>query len=174
MERGGALPDRCVVCNGAAGKRVSRTLYWSPAAWRYFSTFMPFVLLLGGFGMGSATLALFFWPALILLVVAHYFVRKRLTLDVGICARHQRQRNILSALSIAALVAAVLMLINLSPDDDSMLLLVTTLVSVVALAVAQSNVGVQAVSLKKFDSQHAWLGGVGRAFREALPELPRA
>jgi hypothetical protein len=31
---------------------------------------------------------------------------------------------------------------------------------------------VQAVSLNRLGDEDAWLGGTGKAFREALPELP--
>ncbi|MGH8741994.1 MAG: hypothetical protein ACREUN_13840, partial [Burkholderiales bacterium] len=46
MDRSGALPDRCVICNAdAAGYRLPRKLYWAPTAWRIGATATPFVVL---------------------------------------------------------------------------------------------------------------------------------
>jgi hypothetical protein len=167
MDIGAAWPDRCVACNEPAAQRISRTLYWSPAAWRYFSVISPFALMLGGVMLEVPMMALAFWPAVIVLVIAHYFVRRKLALDLAVCARHRRLRNILGALSIASVAAIILILANLTPDLWA--LLVAALALVIALALLQSFVGVQAVSLKEIDSQHAWLGGTGEKFRNALP-----
>jgi hypothetical protein len=172
MDREGALPDRCVLCNAPAGKRVARTLYWSPAAWRHFSWIVPFGLLIAGIGLRVPWMALAFWPLVIVLGIAHYFVRKKLKLELAICVRHERQGNILAALSIAAVIAAVAFgALQIAGNGVG---LVLVLASVVALGVLQRYAGVHSISLKKLDADHAWLGGTGRTFREALPELPAA
>jgi hypothetical protein len=171
MDRDGSLPDRCVVCNAQAGRRVSRTLYWSPAAWRYSSVLAPFALLFAGVLLGIPWLALAFWPSIIVLGIAHYVVRKKMKLDLGICERHRRQRNLLQALSIASLAGALIIMTFL-PSEGSLEALVAAVAVIIVLAVLQSFLGVQAVSLRRLDGEHAWLGGTGRHFREALPELP--
>ena len=172
LDAGAALPDRCVACNQPAVKRVARTLYWSPTAWRYFSVIAPLVMLFGGPALGAPILVVLFWPAVIVLLVAHYFVRKKLSVQLAVCERHRRVRDVLHALSIASLVGIVLVFLNLTPDAWT--LLVAAVALVIALAIVQSFVGVQAVSLKKLDPQHAWLGGTGETFRQALPERPGA
>ena len=106
----------------------------------------------------------------IALGIAHYFVRKKLALDLAACERHRRLRNILRALSIAALAGVVVIFFNLTAELWTLLLAAAALL--IVLAVVQGFVGVQAVSLKKLDTEYAWLGGTGKSFREALPELP--
>lgn len=165
VDRDGALPGRCVACNEPAAAHVSRTLYWSPRAWRY-SFLLPFALLFGGVAFRVPVLTLAFWPALLLLAFIHVIVRKKLVLPLGVCERHRWQRRMLRALSIASVVGLLLVLYS------SITLLAIFIPTVMVLAVVQSFVGVQAVSLKKLDAEHAWLGGTGRSFREALPEVP--
>jgi hypothetical protein len=172
MDRDGALPDRCVVCNEqASGKRIERTLYWSPAAWRTFSALAPFVLFAGGMLFSLPVLMMLFWPAVIVLGIAHYIVRRKLKLDFAVCQRHRRQRNLLAGLSLAAMAGMVAVFLNWSPTTATVVGLLTAVTIIIVLAVVQNYVGVQAVKLKKLDSQHAWLGGTGKSFREALPEL---
>ena len=172
MARDSALPERCVVCNEAAAQRVARTVYWSSAAWRSFSALAPFAMVLAGVALDQPILAALFWPMLLVLLVIHFIIRKKLKLELPVCERHRRHRNILRALSVAALLGTGLILVNLGADLWP--LLVAAVALIIALALVQSYIGVQAVSLRRLDAQHAWLGGTGKAFRQALPELPGA
>ncbi|HUQ76018.1 MAG TPA: hypothetical protein VM183_14940, partial [Burkholderiales bacterium] len=173
MDRGGALPDRCVVCNEqSSGKRVARTLYWSPALWRNLSAATPFLLAIAGIAFSLPLLVLLFWPAVIVIAIAHTIVRKKLKLELAACQRHHRQRNVLGGLSLAAMAGMVAVFLNWAPTMATVVGLLAAVGVLVALAVVQSYVGVHAVKLKKLDSQHAWLSGTGKTFREALPELP--
>jgi hypothetical protein len=174
MVREGALPDRCVVCNAQAGIRVPRTLYWSPASWRFFSAITPIALLGGGPLLGVPALTLLFWPAVILLGILHYVVRRKVKVDLGVCERHRRQRDILRGLSIAAMVGMVLVFLNWSTSDATLYSLLAAVVAIIGLASLQGRVGAQAVSLKKLDTDYAWLSGTGKDFRDALPGLPGA
>jgi hypothetical protein len=174
MDRGGALPDRCVVCNEqSSGKPIPRTLYWSPALWRNISAAMPFLIMIAGIAFGQPLLIALFWPAVIVLAIVHYIVRKKLKLELAVCARHRRQRNILGGLSLAAMAGMVAVFLNWTPSTATVVSLLTGVAILIALAVVQNYVGVHAVKLKKLDSQHAWLGGTGKTFRQALPELPQ-
>ena len=172
MDRQGALPDRCVVCNEQASKRIARTLYWSPAAWRLFCWVAPVALLVAGSTLRIPILLLSFWPTVIVLGIANYLVRKKVKLDLGACERHRRLRNLLQALSIATLLAAVLVFSRLSATGSSMTFLALVIGSAVVLAFLQRMLGVQKISLSKLDAQHAWLAGTGKSFREALPQKP--
>ena len=171
MDRNAALPDRCVVCNEHASKRIARTLYWSPVAWRVFSFLAPLVLLFGAFALRIPMMVVLFWLLVIVLGIANYLVRKKLKLDLGVCERHRRLRTLLQMLSIATLVGAVLVFTRLSATGSSMVFLAVAIVSALALAFAQRMLGVQKVSVSKLDSQHAWLAGTGKSFREALPDV---
>jgi|tagenome__1003787_1003787.scaffolds.fasta_scaffold20965411_3 hypothetical protein len=172
MDREGALPERCVLCNAQAGKRVARTLYWTPTAWRYLSWLVPLGVLIAGIALRVPWMALAFWPAVIVVGIAQYLVRKKLKLELGVCARHDRQRTVLAALSIAAIVGAIAL--GASQLIASRMGLIVLMAAILALAVLQRYIGVQAISLKRLDADHAWLGGTGKSFREALPELPGA
>jgi len=174
MDRDSALPERCVVCNQPSAGRVARTLYWSSSAWRSFSALAPFAMVFAGVVLDQPIVVALFWPVLLVLLVVHFIIRKKLKLELAVCARHRRHRDILRGLSIAALVGIAALFMNLSPDNGTIALLVLAVVAIIALALVQSYVGVQAVSLRRLDTRHAWLGGTGRTFREALPEFPDA
>jgi hypothetical protein len=62
MDRNGALPDRCVICNDTAdGKRVAQKLYRSPLAWKLFAYPAPFVIAGLGVPRGVSRLARLTW-----------------------------------------------------------------------------------------------------------------
>ncbi|MGH8732516.1 MAG: hypothetical protein ACREVB_02415, partial [Burkholderiales bacterium] len=113
-----------------------------------------------------------FWPLVIVLMIAHTFVRKRLDLEMGMCRRHQRWLIAARASSIAcaAGVLASITLWNVDADLAALLLL-GSICGMVLVAVTQGLAGVQAVALQRIGKDHAWLAGTGKAFRAALPEL---
>src|SRR3954465_14541127 len=186
MDREGAFPGRCWLCNPQAGKRVARTLYWTPTAWRYLSWLVPLGVLIAGIALRVPWMALAFWPAVIVVGIAQYLVRKKLKLELGVCARHDPPRTVPAALSHTAIVrptglaapsiAAIVGAIALGASQliASRMGLIVLMAAILALAVLQRYIGVQAISLKRLDADHAWLGGTGKSFREALPELPGA
>ncbi len=173
MDRAGALPDRCIVCNDAAGGyRLSRKLYWSPLAWRLPATATPFVV--AGIGMATETaiLLVLFWPLVLAAMIAHTFVRKKLEIEIGMCGRHRRWRTALRLLSIACIVGVGASTVFWRADSAlAAMLLLGSLGGMVLVGVTQAIVGVQAVSVKKLTDEHAWLARTGSAFRAALPEL---
>lgn len=174
MDRAGALPDRCIVCNAdAGGHRLSRKLYWSPVAWRLGAVATPFVVA----GLGAATeavmLVVLFWPLVLVLIVAHTFVRKAFEVEIGMCESHRRWRTALRALSIAC-IAGVLASTAFWHDQAELAsaLLLGSVGTMLLVGVIQAVVRVQALSLRKLTGEHAWLAGTGKDFRAALPELP--
>ena len=171
IERSGALPGRCIVCNQPAAERVTRKLYWSSRAWRSGAALTPFVILAIGIASDSIGLLVLFWPSVIVLFIANFFVRKKIQLALAVCERHRRLRTALQVLSVGA-IAAVGIVFSTWDGTYSPRLAYAAVAAVVVLAVVQSFIGVHAVSLKRLSEEHAWLGGTGRPFREALPELP--
>jgi hypothetical protein len=174
MDRSGALPDRCVVCNAeAAGYRVTRKLYWSPTPWRVGAFATPFAILGAGIVSQSPWLLVLFWPSVLLLMIAHTFVRKKVEIEVAFCPRHRRLRGALLALSWA-LVAGVVASMFLWRADGGLAawLLLGSIGGMVAVMIAQASAGVQGIAVRRLDASHAWLGGTGKPFRSALPELP--
>ena len=172
VERAAALPPRCVVCNLPAETRVKRRLYTSPLAWRLGAFATPFVLMWLGLLLEATVLMALFWPSVIILLVAHMFVRKKFVVDAPICARHARMRNILMVLSLAFVVAVIALPFVWRSADGMISVLWACVAALVLLAIIQSIAGVQAMRLKRLSAEHAWLGGVGKPFREALPEIP--
>jgi len=172
IDRDGALPDRCVLCNAETGRRVPRTLYWSPPAWRLLGFAVPLTFFAAGIGLRQPWLLVAFWPAAIVMAVVHYIVRRKLALEVGICAPHYRRSNRLTGVAIATLAIAVLS--GFFAPDGTAIRIGLFLLAIVAFTVVPRVAGVQAVSLKRLDARYAWLASTGKAFRDALPEVPRA
>ena len=171
VERSAALPERCIVCNQPAAKRVTRKLYWSSRAWRSGAALTPFVILALGIATESMGVLVLFWPSVIVLFIANFFVRKKVQLALGVCERHRRLRAALQVLSVGAMAALGVVFFTWD-SAYSPSLAFAAIATVVVLAVVQSFIGVQAVSVKRLSEEHAWLGGTGRPFRDALPELP--
>ena len=166
MDRDGVLPDRCIACNGGAeGYRLRRKLYHSSAAWRIGASLTPFLVLLAGAWLELPYAALAFWPLAIILVIANFFVRKSLKLEVGVCPRHRELRYALIALSWTCF-AGVFAGIFMHP-----LVVVAAAAGLLVLLALQSFLGVQPLRLAELSREHAWLAGTGASFRNALPEL---
>ena len=173
MDRDATLPARCVVCNQPAARRLARTLYYSPRAWRIGAFLTPFALMWLGMWSGEVALLVAFWPAVIILFIAHFFVRKKLRIELGACQRHWRIRLVTQAASVAAMGLVVLALVNFQLDTSGLTLALAA-GALIVLAVLQSYSGLQAVGAQRLTAEHAWLARTGRPFREALPELPGA
>jgi hypothetical protein len=169
MDRGGALPERCIVCNADASHRLTRTLYSSPLGWRISAFAAPFVLL----GIGAATntplLRGLAMPLGLVLLIVHTFVRKKIELELGMCRRHRRTRMALGLAAFGCMAAIPFSALN---SDFGFSLLVVVLLALTALAIAWSFTGAQAVTLDRMSDDHLWLARTGKRFRLALPELP--
>jgi hypothetical protein len=173
MDRSGALPDRCIYCNaGANGYRLPQKLYWSPAAWRICAVALPFVAAGIGIATGTMVLVALFWPLVLLLMVVHAFVRTKVELDIAFCARHRQLRSALRWASGACVVAmlASIPLWNTASNVAAGIFW-TALIGMVSVVIAQSVLGLRALSLSKLNAEHVWLARTGNPFRAALPEL---
>ncbi|MEA3192352.1 MAG: hypothetical protein QOD26_685 [Betaproteobacteria bacterium] len=157
MDRAAALPDRCVICNEPAHSgRVKRKLYWTPTAWRVWTLAIVVVVIALGMWV-LRPLLMAFWPLVIVLVVVNMFIRKSLKLELGICPRHRRRRNILRGLSVACLllVGSSFSIIGVNPTAAYVTLFFSA-VALLALAGVQAFVGVQAIRLTELSPSHAW------------------
>ena len=172
VDRDAALPARCVVCNVPAETRVKRRLYTSPIAWRLGAFAAPFVLMWLGIALEAFVLMALFWPSVIVLLVVHLFVRRKFVIEAPICSRHARLRTVLLILSILLVCAVIALPFGWSGTQVMINGLWACIAALIILAIVQSIAGVQAVRLKRLSAEHAWLGGTGKPFREALPELP--
>jgi hypothetical protein len=172
IDRGGALPDRCLVCNQPAeGYRLSRSLYCVPPAWKWGAPIAPFAVLFAGVNLNSDVLMLSFWPLAIILFIANVFIRKSMKLAVGLCPRHRRIGLILQSIMVLCFVGVFAPIL---PIDYSLRfpLLMGASLGLLVLGLVQSFTGIQRLTLKELTGEHAWLGGTGSRFRDQLPELP--
>jgi hypothetical protein len=171
MDRQGGLPDRCVICNAPAqSRRVKRTLYWTPRAWRIGSAAVVVgFAVLGGALMPYVMLG--FWPLLLVLIVVNFFIRKSLKLELGICPRHQRLRTFLISLSWICIAGVFAGVFTMTAGMPGTIIMLCSIAALVVLATLQSFIGVQKIRLTELSVDHAWLSGTGAPFRSALPEL---
>jgi hypothetical protein len=173
MSPEGMLPPRCVACNAAAPDgRYARTLYWSPPAWRW-SVLAVIVLLFGLSMTGVLLAAIAFWPVMLIAAVANLIVRKKVPLDLAVCARHLRLHAALTwaaVLAIAAVVGGGFFLIGGNWGEAFFALVLVMF----ALGIARSRVGALAVRVARLEPGRVWLKGTGKAFRDSLPEAADA
>ena len=160
MPIGGTFPPRCVKCNAAAvpGRSWRKTLYWHPS---------PYYLLVV--------------IGVLLYVIVAMIVRKKVTVEAGLCELHANKRRtrvligwLLFLASIGAFVASWYYGIeknNRGPIDYGVLALVGVLLILAAgiWAVAMTRV----LYPRYIDKRIARLGGAGRLFLDSLPAVPR-
>lgn len=139
--RGTRFPDRCVVCNQPAVKRLGRKLYWH----------VPFVYALICIGV------------LVYAIVA-LIVRKGAQFEVGLCEAHAtRRRNgiLIGWLGFFACLVATIAVADRAPA--LMLLFIVLMIAAPVVGILMTQV----VTAKRIDKQYAWLK-VGRPFLESL------
>ena len=170
MGIGARFPDRCVRCNQpAASYRVARSLYWRPTWFRWTAVVVLLVLFVAS--GASVLVSGLFVLSLAGFAVADMFLRRRIVIELPLCARHRRLR----AGVMAAFVASWIVLIGLSVAGASGLRAVEQW-WYWAGALAMFLLGIVAallyrVWLSRLTEHHLWLGGAGRAFCEALPAV---
>ena len=171
MDRNGALPDRCIVCNDPAQSRIRRKLAWTPRTWRLVAAALAIGFAFVSLAIGPE-LFVFILPLLLVLFIAGFFFRKSLKLELGVCARHRRQHHALRWVSFVSLLllAGSFPMIGANTGLAYFMMMGSALV-LLALGIAQSFLGVQSVRLRDLSDEHAWLSGTGKPFRAALPEL---
>ena len=140
------LPDRCVKCNAPANmKRLTKRLYWhSPVVYA--------ALLLN---------------VLIYALIA-MCVRKKATVEVGLCDRHFAKRKTAILVSwLLVLVSAGLLVGGLTADIVPLIIAAPVLFlgTIIYAAIATSI-----VSPRKIDKEHVWLRGVCKDYLDELPE----
>ena len=141
-----ALPERCVKCNVATtGQRLKRALYWHHPA-------VYLVILLN----------------ILIYAVVAMAVRKRVTLFIGLCPEHRRQRKmaILTAWLLVLLGIGVFVA-GISYEQGSVI--ISGIVLFIGGAIYGTMRG-HVIAARKIDKQHAWIGGVCPDYLAELPE----
>jgi hypothetical protein len=148
MSKGAALPDRCVKCNEPAhGIRLKRKLTWHHPA--------IYLLIL---------------VAVLIYLIVSLILRKRATVEFGLCERHLaiRRRNmlitwVLFLLGVAGFVVAVV-------AENGIYVLVGAILLLGALI--YGLVVVRVVSPSRIDDKFVWLRGVNKNYLSQLPQWP--
>lgn len=168
MHPEGQLPARCVACNAlAADERMARVLYWSPFAWRS-SALAVVVALLGLSAVGINLAALVFWPVALIAMIANLVIRKKVSIDLAVCARHRRIHSALSWAAGLGVLLVVAGIVNVMRIHSIALFLAIAVMFAVGLA--RSRTGALAVRIADIEPGRLWLKGTGKAFRDSLPE----
>ena len=151
VARGATFPDRCVKCNEpAAGRVLKRRLAWHPG-WVY-------VLILAG---------------LVVYVIVALIIQKKMTIRVGICARHHARRQGLIATGWLIMFGSAMIPVFLSsiPRINVGMFAGAGLVGVFGGLIFLA-LGAQFISTSRIDRNFAWIKNTGREFRRSLPEWP--
>jgi hypothetical protein len=145
MTREALLPGRCVKCNAYTDERLKRKLTWHHPA-----------------------LYLLIFASLLIYVIVAMIVRKRATVDVGLCPKHlaARKRNLaitwaLGLLSVGGFVLAGML------EDFTFAFAGIALIFVTAI---YGVVMVRVVAPSKIDDQLVWLKGVNADYLQEFPE----
>jgi hypothetical protein len=147
MSKDARLPDRCVKCNQPTQGRLKRNLTWHHPA--------IYILLLVA------------W--LIYLIVA-LVVRKRATVELGLCDEHlqKRRRNIFITLGLLLLGVVCFVLAIAANDGTPALLGVLLLLTGMIYGIFSIRV----TAPIKIDDRFVWLRGVNLDYLDRLPQWP--
>jgi hypothetical protein len=147
MSKDALLPDRCVKCNAYTTGRIKRKFSWHH----------PAIYLL----------ILFAW--LIYLIVS-MVVRKRATVDLGICDEHRAKRRTYIWLTWALLLLGVAgFFVAIMVDDGTPAALgFLVLLSGIIFGVISTRVAYPT----KIDDRFVWLKGVNKDYLDLLPQWP--
>ncbi len=146
MRRDSVLPDRCIKCNEPAlGYKLRRVLYWHRPAWYW----------------------LLLVSVLIYAIVA-MIVRKRATVEVGLCPVHRQRRYLAVALGVLALFGGLGGCIAYAQESDAVIYL-GIILAVAGVAIA--GFGHQVVRAAEIDDNYVRLKGAGADYLSPLPDV---
>jgi hypothetical protein len=138
---GARFPDRCVVCNQTAVKRLQRKLYWH--------TPVLYFLICAG---------------ILIYAIAAIVVRKRAHFEIGLCQAHVERRRNGILIGWIGFFASLVGLIAVA--DRAPAFIFVFVLAMIAFPVA-GIIMTQVVAAKRIDNVNAWLK-VGRPFLESL------
>lgn len=146
LRQASVLPDRCIKCNEPAwGYKLRRVLYWHRPAW--------------------------YWLILVSILVyaiVAMIVRKKATLEVGLCSSHRRRRYYTLALGCLAVFGGMGGCLAYAQESDWAVYLGFVLPTV---GIVIAAIGNQVVSAAEIDDHYVRLKGVGGDFLAPLPDF---
>lgn len=172
MDRNGQLPDRCIACNAPAlPERIVRTLYWTPWQWQAFAWGLVVALFFAMMASPEIVM-LVFWPAVLVLVVANMIIRKRVLLEIGLCARHLGRRRMIFRAALGFTIGVIALSVAIVMGRLHLLgtWLTLAIPLMLLLGVVNGYAPGNATALGRVSKTHLWLKRTGRAFRDSLPD----
>ncbi len=147
MSKDALLPERCVKCNAFTNGRLKRKLTWHHPA--------IYILILVA------------WLAYLIVAM---IVRKRATIEVGLCEEHRAKRRnyILITWALVLLGLAGFVLAIIANDGTPALIGVLVLLTAIIFGVIATRVTVPS----KIDDRFVWLRGVNRDYLNQFPTWP--
>lgn len=145
MARDATLPHRCVKCNVATtGPQLKRSLSWHHSAY--------YLLLL---------------IALLIYVIVAVIVSQRARIEIGLCPRHRRLRQLFLGLAWTGSLLGIAGIIYGFANESAL-----GLVGLLVLlgGIIAGNFGARMVYASRIDGHHIWLKGVSREYLSGLPE----
>lgn len=147
MSKDARLPDRCIKCNQPTQGRLKRNFTWHHPA--------IYLLLLAA------------WLIYLIVVMV---VRKRATVELGLCDEHRqkRWRNILIMWGLL-LLGFVCFVLAVAAEDGSPALLGMLFIIV---GVIFGIVAARVVVPSRIDDRFVWLKGINKDYLDLLPQWP--
>lgn len=146
---GAELPDRCAKCGAPADGYRRRVRL----AWHHPALFLGLI-----------------WGLLPYALLA-ILLTKRMTVHVGVCARHMDKRRKTIWLSWAGALAGVVVAFAAAASDGSGALFAAAAVLFIG-SIAYGVFASRQVVAKKIDKQFAWVRGACPQYLSTLPEFP--
>jgi hypothetical protein len=143
VERGASLPPRCVRCNAAAEVHLPRKLYWH-------SPWYALTILLG----------------ILTYAIIALIVRKKIELEIGLCAEHASARRKAIAIAWASVLATIALCFVVPGPYGGLMFLLFLVVLLTAWIVGQKRASV--LTPVRIDDRVASLRGAGDAFLDSL------
>jgi hypothetical protein len=149
MSRDALLPKRCVKCNALTDGRLTRKLTWHHPA--------IYILILVA------------WLAYLIVAL---IVRKRATIEVGLCEEHRSRRRtyIWITLGLVLLGLAGFALAIMANDGAPALFGVLVMLT----AIIFGAIAIRVTAPSKIDDRFIWLRGVNKDYLNQFPQWPGA
>jgi hypothetical protein len=144
---GGALPARCVKCNGAPqGNLVKRTLYWHQP-WLYALLISP-----------------------VIYIIVSLLVRKSAKVEVPICNEDRSRWQMWVTISWVTGLAGLAGIFVAAGMESWVLALIG--IAALLTGLFMGPLKATLITAKKIERDYVWVRGTCKDYRERLPEFP--
>lgn len=147
MTKDARLPDRCIKCNAPTPTRLKRKLNWHHPA-----------------------IYILIFVAILIYAIVATVVRKRATVEFGLCDEHvqKRRRNIAITWALVLLGLLCFFVAIAASDGTPALLGLLLMFGGVIFGV----VGTRVAAPSRIDDHYVWLSGINKDYLDLLPQWP--